>query len=536
MWTILGASPALGCGGFFCNQAAPVVQAGEEIVFVVDETTDTIEMHVEVTYDGPSEDFAWIVPVPQTPEILVGTSALFERLAAVTRPRWLGQTIEDGYCRKRIGVCFFCVEYAMGESLPPMPSVDGASAPVAVGPYETVTLQAPTSDTLMQWLVDFGYDATAVAPELLAPYVQSGSTFVALRLAKGNDTGDLVPLVLRYPATRAAVPVTLTALAAADEMPLEVYVLSRGRAVPESYLHVQRNMAAIDWPSQGSNATTIVEQAADEAGGHAFATDFHGSTGPLAASLFDADRFDEGALRAKTEWVEWVNALKAMLPTPPSDELLALLADLARVPEDVGDDVWSCPECLDVITPDIELYTDRLMAEVVPPLANAQAAIDSQPRLTRLVSALDAGEMTVDPTFVINQDLDGQEIARDRTTTLIYDCGNGRTRDGSDRRLDLPDGRSLLLPTERWMSGYAGTDAELLAPHGEPRAQVIEQLSESGPGEVLFDSTPDLLALAEEHNAWVRSLGCGCRTSGAGGLTPLATVAMLLLARRRVAA
>ena len=78
---------------------------------------------------------------------------------------------------------------------------------------------------------------------------------------------------------------------------MEAYVLSDGRGVPTSYLHVQINEAAIDWWTAGSNYNDVITQAADEAGGHAFATDSYGPTDLYAGVLFDPARFDEGQLR-----------------------------------------------------------------------------------------------------------------------------------------------------------------------------------------------------------------------------------------------
>ena len=35
--TLLAPSSALACGGFFCSSAAPVVQTGESVLFVIDD-------------------------------------------------------------------------------------------------------------------------------------------------------------------------------------------------------------------------------------------------------------------------------------------------------------------------------------------------------------------------------------------------------------------------------------------------------------------------------------------------------------------
>ena len=85
------ASPALACGGFFCNAPtptapAPVEQTGEQIVFAMDDESGTVQVQVRVTYAGPAESFAWVVPVPGLPTLGVATNQLFDVLDLLTKP------------------------------------------------------------------------------------------------------------------------------------------------------------------------------------------------------------------------------------------------------------------------------------------------------------------------------------------------------------------------------------------------------------------------------------------------------------------
>ena len=47
----------------------------ERILFTVDD--DAIRAYVQVYYDGPADDFAWVVPVATVPEVGVGTDEVF---------------------------------------------------------------------------------------------------------------------------------------------------------------------------------------------------------------------------------------------------------------------------------------------------------------------------------------------------------------------------------------------------------------------------------------------------------------------------
>src|SRR5262245_52069190 len=72
------------CGGLFCSSTNPVNQAAERIIFAQegDQTTAVIE----IQYQGPSERFAWVLPVPGVPEIGVSSRQALDRLQQTTNP------------------------------------------------------------------------------------------------------------------------------------------------------------------------------------------------------------------------------------------------------------------------------------------------------------------------------------------------------------------------------------------------------------------------------------------------------------------
>ncbi len=541
---LLTSTPADACGGFFCDSGAPVLQAAERIVFGVDRDAGQVEMHVQITYSGPSEDFSWIVPVPQVPEIGVTTSALFTQLAITTQPTFTLTPVDEGHCREGGGGILTSRDMVLMGANESASDADGDYPDVtvidekAVGPYLTVTLAAETTEALIGWLDENGYDIPSELEPVLAPYVAKDAYFVALQLQKGNDVGDLAPLMLTFDAEKAMVPVQLTSVAATDDMRMEAYVLSDGRGVPTSYLHVKINLASIDWWTFGSNYNDVITEAANEAGGHAFATDYYGSTDLMAGLLFDTERFDEAALRNAGDSNEWLSLIPQVLVTN-SVELFEVVEDhVATVGEGNGPTTWFCPTCFDIDPRfDVDAATDDLVARVAEPMEHAQQLVDAHPKLARMTSSLDAIEMTVDPVFAINDEMADSEVAIAHASDLVYECGNGKLRSKADRRLELEDGRVIDLPSEDWMAKHGYTDFEFIQEQnlGDTKAQTIEQMSEEGQPVVLFDYTDDLHAMDDAHNAWVRSLlGCGgCNGApggfGAGGLL----FAGLLAARRR---
>lgn len=517
---------ALACGGFACDNTAPVLQAAERIVFGVDPEDQDVEMHVQVTYTGPSRSFAWIVPVPATPELFVSTSDLFTQLALATQPTFRLRTTEDGHCLAEPLAGGPMMADAASSGVDESTDWDvTVAAEQVVGPYETVTLSAGSVEDLAGWLTEAGYDLPAGFADRARPYVSDGSSFVALRLAKHRDLGDLAPLGLRYHADRAVVPVQLTAISAAPDLRMEAYVLSRGRGVPTSYLHVTINDAAVNWWTGGANYDAVITRAADEAGGHAFATDYHG-TSDVALFWPPGARLDRAALERETDPWRWLSRVRSDFPRAPTAELYEVLEDAFGL-DGMGTALWFGygATYAEPTGFDAETATADLFARVVEPLGAAQDLLDRYPRLTRMTSSLDAVEMTVDPVFQVNEDLARTPVASDRSAELVYHCRGVRPRRESvDRTLVLADGRHIDLPSERDLEELGLTEFQWLEEHREIHAQVIEQMHPSGPPDVVADFTDDLFALTQ--------VGCGC-TSAPSGAGWLLLAALPGWARRR---
>jgi uncharacterized protein (TIGR03382 family) len=312
---------------------------------------------------------------------------------------------------------------------------------------------------------------------------------------------------------------------------MEAYVLSAGRGVPESYLHVQINDAAINWWNGGLNYEEVITKAANEAGGRAFATDYHGASDVVPA-LFDERGWSESSVRGATDPYDWIERLRPMLiVTPP--ELFPVLEDVLGLPAGNGQSFWSCPDCFGSGTVsagsfDVQLATDLVIERVIDPLRADQSLLDRFPKLSRLTSSLDAVEMTVDPVFVVNHDVAGERVSNAHTADFVYECHNGKRRDKATRRLDLVDGREIEIPSERWCEDHGTDPFAYIRELGDQKAQIIEQYSASGDPEVVADFTDDFFAAVDLHN---RQLGCS--TTGAAGSGGLALLGLLAVGRRR---
>src|SRR5688572_12284491 len=94
---------ASACGGFFCSQAQPVNQAAERIIFA-DNGDGTVTAVIQILYQGPSENFSWLLPLSSVPEgdqLGVASDIAFTRLQLATNPQFNLNTVVEGTCRSR---------------------------------------------------------------------------------------------------------------------------------------------------------------------------------------------------------------------------------------------------------------------------------------------------------------------------------------------------------------------------------------------------------------------------------------------------
>ncbi|MEO0605176.1 MAG: MYXO-CTERM sorting domain-containing protein, partial [Myxococcota bacterium] len=327
-----------------------------------------------------------------------------------------------------------------------------------------------------------------------------------------------------------SIPIQLTSIAAADDLRLEVYVFSDVRAVPASYLHVQINEAAVDWWTFGQNYPDVITQAADEAGGQAFATDYFGRPTPG----YTIDRQLEARLRAAQTGAEWVDTALFQLGVAVNPEVANIVADAVDVPENIDPiDFANCPSCFEGWTRgvfDASGPTDVFVEFVIEPLIEAEDLFQRS-RLTRMTSSLSANEMTEDPLFTLNADMDDEDDFVDNVhrADLVYECSGGKRRDRATRRLELADGRVIYLPSEEWIAENQTSEFALIEKLGATKAQIIEETGRSGEPIVLFDATERLFDLVDEHNAGLGQFIASCAGCQASGGAPGAALLLLAL-------
>ena len=516
---------ARACGGFFCNAVSqtPIIQAGERVLFARHD--GRVTMHIEVVYAGEPTDFGWLLPVPEAPTDATGkplqldkavslsSQTLFSRLQAGTDPSFRVQnTFEVGGACVSPNTATSSADTSSGpqdaatsgDTFTPPPVVVLEEA--EVGPYNAQLIHADDSDALYAWLNLNGYLQDPAARPLLDQYVTKGFEFIGIRLKSGKSTGDLRPLAISLGENAPCVPLRLTAIAAAPDMPILVWVLGDGRAVPKNFIHAEINELAFQFPG-ASNYQDVISRAIDTASGRAWVTEYAGPTDPWRDTFALAP-----ALRSAVASATTASELIAVLSSPGEVDIDAVLRDAIAKPAGLrGYPYGSCYYCAGCnndscpdedaahVTTDAEFYNfldywvgradeiglvidvpglaARLEREAFEPNMAIDELFASTTTMTRFYTLLDPSEMTRDPIFAFNPDL--PMVSNDHVIDTVV-----RADADCNQYVDVtyPDGR-----TWRVLCGFGCPFAIGPVPGEEPLLHA-EVLDESGPPIIIGES------------------------------------------------
>ncbi len=514
----LSPAPALACGGFFCNADVPVSQSAERIVFA--RAGGQVHMHVQINYEGPPTEFGWLLPAPPDVVTEISSAALFGALDRLYGPRFnLNYTYDDG--------CAPQFDYDTNALPAPLPRAEGGEGGVqvlsreAIGPYDRALLLPDSVQALRDWLDLNGFQIPTDIDAKLQPYVELRLAFVAIKLLPGSDSGDIVPLSLKFAGDRPSIPLIPTAVAATPDMGVIVHVLDQRRAVPVNYRHVRINEAAIDWVGGGANYASVVSAAVDQAGGRAFTTDYAGPVGEQLGSVLTPCGEDVlAAVGASTSLFE----LMSHFSDRTNPDLHRVMANVAQVPADLDPAIFfRCVECYSQADQEVDgaAVAEALRREINEVYAQINALIAAAPYMTRLYSTLSADEMTADPIFSVNPDL--EDVSNVHTAEARVSCdAQGNT---TSTRLTLADGRTLLIEE---LTPVVRQGGETVRGADVPAAATVEQMFEAGQPEVQTE-LPMGGAEGMSPSTTSDAKDSGCQQRGGRPALPFALLALLAL-------
>jgi hypothetical protein len=505
---------ARACGGFFCSQAAPVNQSAEQIIFSQNED-DTVTAVISIRYQGAAERFAWVLPISGVPDVGVSSDLAFQRLLAATSPSYQLTRRIEGTCRQED---YNGNAYAAGGTSAGGATSIGAggtagtsSGPVvnvvaqgSVGPYDFVAISVSEdaedpASLALKWLADNQFDVSALGEDILASYLEQGLNLLAFRLTKGNQTGSIRPIRVTYPAKYPVIPIRPTAVAADDDMGVMVYMVAAAQAIPKNYKSLVLNEALINWFGFSSTYNAVITQAANEAGGQGFVSEFAGPSIGFNRTIWN--EFDEqvwnslqsqaagfplaadGGVAASADPWALLNDLIAQYSS--WDGLRDAVVAGVTLPSDVTlDGLMATPWLYQDdarINIDVGKLLDGVQLNVIDPMIDTQKLITSRPYLTRMFTTMSADEMTVDPLFSINPDL--SDISNVHTAEQVIECSSDVYSWEAPWRIELPQGGVVRGAGSGNVWPYAPGNDQM------PANRKIVELTESGAGEVVTDNS-----------------------------------------------
>ena len=219
-----------GCFVFRWNKQKDINEPTQKAIIVYDQGRE--DLVLQVKYEGPAEDFGWLIPVPGLPEVRKGSMECFYELSKLTQERFgENRRMMAGMSHSRGG--------------------DGAVKVIeikTVGAYEVAVISARNAASLREWLDAHEFVFPKEKQDLLDGYIKKQWYFVAARIDPNQSgftlesgapkkariapstrkklaSGELHPLVISFPSDRGVFPLAISAV---NGRPSEVslYVLS----------------------------------------------------------------------------------------------------------------------------------------------------------------------------------------------------------------------------------------------------------------------------------------------------------------------
>ncbi|SDB90206.1 hypothetical protein SAMN05216410_0810 [Sanguibacter gelidistatuariae] len=213
---------ACACGGAISDPGSQVQILDETAIVEWDGSTETVTIALDAETDAA--DFALLVPTPTPAEVALGDAALFDDLAELSAPRpevrdrrWFPERGNGTSSGAAGGPQSSAGVQVLGE--------------VRLGPLEVTTLAASESGELTEWLDAHGYAMKESFETALAPYVEEGWYYVAVKIAadaQDDLSGKLQPIELTFASAEFVYPMRLSA-AAQTQQAVRTFVVADHR-------------------------------------------------------------------------------------------------------------------------------------------------------------------------------------------------------------------------------------------------------------------------------------------------------------------
>ena len=233
-------APVFADGGYFYTRdyVGELVQTRQEVLLAIHrdaaDTVDRVTYVLRSDYDGDPSEFAWVIPVPNTPEDVIAHEAatLFDSLDDLTGPRFSFYT--GGGLMPPYQGCG-CAGYASLDAAPGQTNLVEVEASGQAGIFDWFALTSTGSTALLNWLNDNDFAVPSEADPILDQYIQQGMHFLALRISQpdqveGEGDVQIPPIQFTCQTSQRIYPMVISRISAADQTEVLIYVLAEHRA------------------------------------------------------------------------------------------------------------------------------------------------------------------------------------------------------------------------------------------------------------------------------------------------------------------
>lgn len=225
--------------GFFVSPPETIIYEPTQQAFIdYNSETGTEKLSIQPGFEGDAKSFAWVVPVPNLPEVALAEKRLFRDLDELTRAVHHSRDGDwDCWGSQQV----YSPDMANG-------GIEIISSEL-VGYYQTLVLAATEAPALMEFLTSLGFlhegnlEATTAA---IDDYVARSWYFVAMQVDStalaeidpyshggyyGYYYGGLDPIQLTFSSDEIIYPMKISALSAASNSKVHLYVKTDHRVI-----------------------------------------------------------------------------------------------------------------------------------------------------------------------------------------------------------------------------------------------------------------------------------------------------------------
>ena len=213
---------------FVWDKHKDINEPTQKAIMVYDAGREDLILQVE--YEGPVDEFGWLIPVPNLPTVQEGSMKCFYELSQYTQKHfeWGHQS-----SRTRSGAMTLGMDSAGAKTEPPVKVIETKT----VGAYKIAVLSTKDAGALENWLATNRFYFPTNKTAALDAYVKQHWYFIAVKVNLGQGlwgtissklklaSGELHPLQISFASDRCVYPLKISSVNG-QPSEVQVYVLS----------------------------------------------------------------------------------------------------------------------------------------------------------------------------------------------------------------------------------------------------------------------------------------------------------------------